>query len=155
MWHVRNMLTVTLIIQTYIYTHLYIYIYIQVHRARLINGTEVVIKVQKPGVDSTLIADLNFLTILTKLIEYINPSLSRLSLSNIISDIRLSMFDELDFTKEIQNLNNFRDFLVVQSIVDVYAPLSYTEYSSKRVLTMEYLKGLYKYINCVYRYVCI
>ena len=65
------------------------------------------------------------------------------------------MFDELDFTKEIQNLNNFRDFLVIQGIVDVYAPLPYTEYSSKRVLTMEYLKGLYKYINCVYRYVCI
>jgi predicted unusual protein kinase regulating ubiquinone biosynthesis (AarF/ABC1/UbiB family) len=35
----------------------------QVHRAKLRNGTEVCIKVQKPGVDTTLIADLNFLTI--------------------------------------------------------------------------------------------
>ena len=121
------------------------------HRARLKDGTEVVIKVQKPGVDSTLIADLNFLTVATKILEYINPQFKRLSLSNIVSDIRLSMFDELDFVKEISNLVNFREFLVRMSIDDVVAPMPYAQFSSKRVLTMEYLKGIVSvYINYMY-----
>ena len=48
----------------------------------------------------TLVADLNFLTVLSKIIEFINPSLSRISLSNIVEDIKNSMFDELNFIKE-------------------------------------------------------
>lgn len=114
----------------------------QVHRATLIDDTEVVIKVRKPGVDSTLQADLGFLLISSKIIEFINPSLSSLSLSNIITDIRESMLDELDFRKEIDNLNNFRDFLKKNNILDATAPIPYPEYSSKRVLTMQYLEGV-------------
>lgn len=72
----------------------------QVHQATLKNGTQVCIKVQKPGADVTLIADLNFLTVCSKIIEFINPSLSRISLSNIVEDIKNSMFEELDFVKE-------------------------------------------------------
>ena len=52
-------------------------------------------------------ADLGFLYIASKIVEYINPSLSRLSLSDIIGDIRLSMLDELDFRKEANNLISF------------------------------------------------
>ena len=114
----------------------------QVHRAQLRNGTEVVIKVRKPGVDATLEADLGFLLISSKIIEFLNPSLSRLSFSNIVGDLRDSMLDELDFTKEAQNLINFRAFLDRNYIVDATAPQPYLEASSKRVLTMEYLKGV-------------
>jgi aarF domain-containing kinase len=114
----------------------------QVHRAMLKNGTEVVIKVRKPGVDSTLEADLGFLLIASKIIEFLNPSLSRLSFSNIVGDLRNSMLDELDFTKEAQNLINFRTFLVRNGITDATAPMPYLESSGKRVLTMEYLRGV-------------
>ena len=76
----------------------------QVHRARLKDGTEVVIKVRKPGVDSTLEADLGFLFVSSRILEFLNPSLNRLSFSNIVGDLRLSMLDELDFKKEAQNL---------------------------------------------------
>jgi aarF domain-containing kinase len=114
----------------------------QVHRAQLRNGTEVVIKVRKPGVDATLEADLGFLLVSSKIIEFLNPSLARLSFSNIVGDLRASMLDELDFTKEAQNLINFRAFLDRNYIVDATAPLPYLEASSKRVLTMEYLKGV-------------
>ena len=63
----------------------------QVHRAKLKNGTEVAIKVRKPGVDTTLEADLSFLLIASKIIEFLNPSLARLSFSNIVGDLRNSM----------------------------------------------------------------
>lgn len=114
----------------------------QVHRAQLFDGTEVVIKVRKPGVDATLQADLSFLTIITKLLEVINPDISALSVGNIMSDIRHSMLDELDFRKELDNLNSFRAFLAQQGIEDAVAPQPFPAASSKRVLTMEYLAGV-------------
>ncbi|KAJ1403229.1 ABC1 family-domain-containing protein [Ochromonadaceae sp. CCMP2298] len=114
----------------------------QVHRARLLDGTEVVIKVRKPGVDSTLKADLSFLLIASKVVEFINPALSALSVSSIMADIRDSMFDELDFRKEIENLDNFRAFLAKYEIEDAVAPRPYPAASNIRVLTMQYLKGV-------------
>ena len=114
----------------------------QVHRAVLKDGTNVVIKVRKPGVDTTLQADLAFLLVASKVIEFINPTVSSLSLANIVADIRDSMLDELDFSKEINNLENFRDFLASNNINDAKAPKPFNEFSGKRVLTMEYLKGV-------------
>lgn len=113
----------------------------QVHLAKLKNGTEVCIKVQKPGTDVTLIADLNFLTVISKIVEFINPSITRVSLSNIVTDIKDSMFDELNFVKESENLLNFRQFLDRRGIKDCVAPMPYLGLTTKRVLTMEYLKG--------------
>lgn len=114
----------------------------QVHLARLKDGTEVVIKVQKPAADATLKADLGFLLVAAKVFEFINPSLSRLSLSNIVGDIRLSMLDELDFRKEANNMLNFRAFLDRNGIQDAVAPFPYADFSGKKVLTMDYLKGV-------------
>eukprot|EP01035_Chromulina_nebulosa_P029087 gene29087-38514_t len=114
----------------------------QVHRAVLRDGTEVVIKVRKPGVDSTLMADLGFLLVVSKIIEFINPSISAISLSDIVGDIRSSMLDELDFRKESQNLVNFRSFLEANGITDATAPKPFPHASGIRVLTMEYLKGV-------------
>ena len=74
----------------------------QVHKAKLRDGTEVVIKVRKPDVSETLQADLGFLYGATKILEYINPELSRLSLSGIVGDLRDSMLKELDFTLEAE-----------------------------------------------------
>lgn len=114
----------------------------QVHRAKLCDGTEVVIKVRKPGVDANLKVDLGFLYVSSRLLEFLNPSLSRVSFSTIVGDLRESMLDELDFTREAQNLLQFREFLDKYSITGATAPKPYLDASSKEVLTMEYLKGV-------------
>lgn len=119
----------------------------QVHRARLKNGTEVCIKVRKPGVESILQADLGFLYVGSRIIEFINPSLAKLSLSNIVGDLRESMLDELDYKKEATNLINFRNFLERNNIQDATAPAPYLACSSTKVLTMDFLKGVYKYVE--------
>jgi aarF domain-containing kinase len=114
-----------------------------VHRAKLRNsGREVVIKVRKPGVDSTLQADLGFLYIATKIAEYINPSLARFSLANIVGDIRNSMLDELDFRKEAKNLNNFREYLKRSNNLEAVAPMPFENISTSTILVMDYLKGV-------------
>eukprot|EP00903_Cladosiphon_okamuranus_P020311 g18636.t1 len=116
----------------------------QVYAATLKTGEDVVIKVQKPGVAEVLKTDLGFMYITSKLVELVNPMFaSRLSVSDIVGDIRSSMLDELDFTKEAANQETFRTFLKDSGIDDeVTAPKVFPQASTKRVLTMERLYGV-------------
>jgi ABC1 atypical kinase-like domain len=69
---------------------------LQVHAAKLKGGgKDVVLKVLKPGVEATLLTDLNFLYLAGKLLQIISPELERTSLVGIIEDIRTSMLDEV------------------------------------------------------------
>lgn len=115
----------------------------QVHTAVLLTGEDVVVKVQKPGVRSTLQADLGFLSIATKVLGFLNPQLKRSSFLDIVEEVRESMLRELDFLQELQNLETFRRFLKEGELEDVaVAPKPYPDVSSKRVLTMERLRGV-------------
>ena len=114
----------------------------QVHAATLCSGEDVVIKVQKPGVESLLTADMNFLFVLSRLVELVSPGLSRESISGMVSELYQSMLDECDFIKEAQNLEAFNQFLKKEGIRDVIAPKPYPKASSKKVLTMERFYGV-------------
>ena len=72
--------------------------------------------------------------------EYINPSLSRFSLANIVGDIRESMLNELDFTKERTNIEEFSQILERQGSLRPMPRNRFT--ATQRVLIMEYLKGV-------------
>ncbi|EKX52262.1 hypothetical protein GUITHDRAFT_157119 [Guillardia theta CCMP2712] len=104
----------------------------QVHAAKLKTGEDVVIKVQKPGVGSLLKADLAFVSFSSKVLEFLNPEFKRLSLADIAADIRNIMLEELDFTKEAKNIEEFRGFLNSNRIAQA---------SGRRVLTMERFYG--------------
>jgi aarF domain-containing kinase len=115
----------------------------QVHIAKLLTGEDVVIKVQKPGIDTVLQADLGFLFITARILEYIQPDWERTSLSAVTSDIRSSMLEELDFTLEARNTIEFRRFLQENGLLNVAtAPLVYLQHSTKRILVMERLNGV-------------
>jgi aarF domain-containing kinase len=115
----------------------------QVHAATLNSGQEVVIKVQKPKIDELLRADLNFVYIASRIIEFLSPDFERTSLSAVAGDVKSSMLDELDFTKEAGNIEEFRSFLVEQRLNDsVTAPTVYNDLTTKKVLTMERLRGV-------------
>ncbi|XP_042066784.1 uncharacterized aarF domain-containing protein kinase At5g05200, chloroplastic-like isoform X1 [Salvia splendens] len=116
----------------------------QVHGAR-IRGTreDVVIKVLKPGIEDILVADLNFVYIVARILEFLSPDLSRTSLVAIVKDIRESMLEEVDFEKEATNIESFRKYLDSMGLTrQATAPKVYQEYSTKRILTMERLYGV-------------
>jgi aarF domain-containing kinase len=114
----------------------------QVHAAKLNTGEDVVVKVQKPRIDELLKADLNFIYIASRLLEFLQPDFERTSLSAVAGDIKSSMLEELDFEKEANNIEEFRDFLRAQGLDDVAtAPRVYRSLTTKRVLTMERLRG--------------
>lgn len=116
----------------------------QVHSAVLRgSGKDVVIKVLKPGVEDTLTTDLNFLYIASRALEIISPDVSRASLSDIVGDIRSSMMDEVDFTKEAQHVEQFARYLDSNPGLRTIAtcPDVYKQYSTKKVMVMERLVG--------------
>mmetsp|Transcript_16663 Transcript_16663/g.22965 ORF Transcript_16663/g.22965 Transcript_16663/m.22965 type:complete len:574 (-) Transcript_16663:168-1889(-) len=116
----------------------------QVHSAVLRDSNkEVVIKVLKPGVKAVLDADLSFLYLLSRTLETLNPALKRTSLASIVGDIRSSMMEEVDFTKEARNIKQFQDYLDRMDLSrEAVAPFVYEDLSSRRVLTMERLRGV-------------
>lgn len=114
----------------------------QVHSARLVTGEDVVIKVQKPGVQQVLETDLSFLYIGARLLELLRPGLSWASLSAIVSDIQRVTVEECDFLKEATNIGKFKDFLDATANDRVMVPRVYKEASTVRVLTLERLYGV-------------
>lgn len=115
----------------------------QVHAAKLKTGEDVVIKVQKPRIDESLKADLSFIFVASRVLEFLQPDWERTSLSAIAGDIRSSMLEELDFEKEATNIEEFRQFLTENALLkQATAPRVYREYTTKKVLTMERLRGV-------------
>ncbi|WP_152205824.1 ABC1 kinase family protein [Marinobacter changyiensis] len=114
----------------------------QVHAARLKTGEDVVIKVQKPGVENILLTDLNFLYLSARILETIAPKLSWTSLSGIVEEIQRTMMEECDFIKEANNLKVFREFLQSTHNEDATAPRVYEHCSTRRILTMERFHGV-------------
>lgn len=114
----------------------------QVHAARLHNGDEVVLKVQKPGVETIMQTDLGVLHGVTKLVELLMPSMRFASIAPIIDEIRLRMLAETDFIAEAQNIRDFQQFLAISGNTRVVAPTVYEELTTKRVLTMSRLYGV-------------
>lgn len=115
----------------------------QVHAAKLKTGEDVVIKVQKPGIDASLKADLSFVYVASRVLEFLQPDWERTSLSAVVGDIRTSMLEELDFTKESRNTEEFRRYLAQNNLLnEATAPKVYQEYTTKKVFTMERLNGI-------------
>ncbi|CAD5330868.1 unnamed protein product [Arabidopsis thaliana] len=116
----------------------------QVHGARLRGSQEdVVIKVLKPGIEDFLVADLNFIYVVSRIFEFLSPEFSRTSLVGIVKDIRESILEEVDFNKEAQNIESFKRYLETMGLTgQATAPRVYKYCSSRRVLTMERLYGV-------------
>lgn len=114
----------------------------QVHAAKLVTGEDVVIKVQKPGVENILLTDLNFLYLSARILETLAPKLSWTSLSGIVEEIQQTMMEECDFIKEANNLKVFREFLLNTHNDDATVPRVYEQCSTRRILTMERFYGV-------------
>jgi ubiquinone biosynthesis protein len=110
----------------------------QVHRAKLPNGRRVVVKVQHPGIEGTIRRDLNILSILAEHAER-QDSLKRYQPVAVVREFQQTLMRELDFRREMRNLQQFRQNFAADHTVTL--PKPYPELSTGRVLTMQLLKG--------------
>jgi ubiquinone biosynthesis protein len=110
----------------------------QVHEAKLKSGRQVVVKVQHPGIEGVIRRDLDILQFLAEIAEG-NDTLKRFQPVDLIREFGHTMLNELDFRRELRNLQMFRrNFAEDESVV---FPRPYLAFTSGRVLTMDLLKG--------------
>ncbi|WOE33068.1 MULTISPECIES: ABC1 kinase family protein [unclassified Acinetobacter] len=114
----------------------------QVHAAQLVSGEDVVIKVQKPGVETILYTDLNVLHWATKVLEKAVPKVKFASLADIVEEIKTRMVREVDFIEEAKNIDDFTQYLNITHNQAAVAPKVYHQYSTRRVLTMQRFYGV-------------
>ncbi|MFN9412318.1 MAG: ABC1 kinase family protein, partial [Pirellula sp.] len=110
----------------------------QVHAATLMDGTEVVVKVQHANIQSKVNEDLEVLSGLASMAERI-PELSAWGPRTIVEQLSRSLKRELSFQRELSNLQVFQRLLANEPGVRI--PKSFPRYSTSLVLTMERLSG--------------
>jgi ubiquinone biosynthesis protein len=111
----------------------------QAHRARLRNQQPVVVKVQHAGIERTVHEDLEVLSVLAQLAEHLEE-FAPYRPSATIADMSRSLRRELDFGREERNLTQFAARYAKDPTVHIPQPFS--ELSTSRVLTMEYVEGI-------------
>lgn len=110
----------------------------QVHRAKLLNGKPVVVKVQHPDIEGTIRRDLNILSTLATFAER-QEDLKRYQPVAVVREFSETLMRELDFRREMRNLLQFRrNFAADKTVV---FPKPYAELSTGRVLTMQLFRG--------------
>ena len=111
----------------------------QVHRATLRDGRNVAVKVQRPDAREQVAGDLAAFAEVAEFLDR-HTSAGRLaSFSEIVEEFRKTILEELDYRREAQNLTTLHDNLA--SFRRIVVPLPIADYSSGRVLTMEYIAG--------------
>lgn len=113
----------------------------QVHRATLVGGRQVALKVQKPKVGAIIHTDLSVLHGGFWLAEKLLPSMKMANLAPILDEIRSRMLMEVDFIAESRHIERFLAFLKQVGIHKITAPSVHHHLTTKRVLTMDLLVG--------------
>jgi ubiquinone biosynthesis protein len=112
----------------------------QVHRARLQDGSAVVLKVRRPGIREKIDADLRLLARIADLIEAEVPEARRYRPVEIAAQFAKSLQRELDFTTEARNIERFaKNFAGDPHIV---IPRIYPEWTSEALLVQEHIAGI-------------
>lgn len=111
----------------------------QVHEATLLDGRRVAVKVQRPGLEAMIAADIAALSCLVALGERFFPRLRALDLPVLVSEFADSLNRETDFVREASSIRLFRTALA--DLPELWIPDVVAECSSAGVLTMEFSAG--------------
>ena len=113
----------------------------QVHRATLADGMPVAVKVQYPGIASSIGSDLQMLRAMVRALGVRTERMPPPEVvDQVMDEIAFKLAEELDYVHEAAQLNWFREHAALPGIV---IPQPILRHSSRRVLTMERLSGLH------------
>ncbi len=111
----------------------------QVHRARMRNGREVVVKVQRPGIRERIGADMEVLAEIAELADKHTEGGRRYGFGELLRQFRRSLNGELDYRREAANLDTLGRIVRPYDRLVVPAPVH--DYTTSAVLTMEFVPG--------------
>ncbi|HEX8281679.1 MAG TPA: AarF/ABC1/UbiB kinase family protein [Chthoniobacterales bacterium] len=111
----------------------------QVHKARLRNGRQVAVKVQRPEIRERMVQDLDALEEIAAFLDTHTEFGKRYEFGEMLDQFRKSLLRELDYRQEASNLTTLRNQL--RDFESIVIPEPIPDYSTSRVLTMEYVHG--------------
>lgn len=112
----------------------------QVHAATLLDGQQVVLKVQRPNVDQVIHQDLFILGDVARIAENRSATLRNQDLSGLIREFSWTIRAELDFEREARNQERFER--AFSDHPNICIPAVFRKFSTPRVLTMERIIGI-------------
>ncbi len=111
----------------------------QVHCAVLPDGTDVIVKVQRPDLGQAVEADIAVLKRLVRILSGLLPALRALNLAELVDEFSVTLRGELDFEQEARNAERFAELNRDEPLV--YVPRIFWHATTRRVLTMEHSTG--------------
>ncbi|MFP5502117.1 MAG: ABC1 kinase family protein, partial [Candidatus Sericytochromatia bacterium] len=112
----------------------------QVYKAKLKDGTDVVVKVQRPGLIPVVSLDLGIMRRIAVFIDR-HPRLSRgMPYTAILDEFGLSMFDQADYTVEGRYADRFREHF--KDFPGIETPRIHWDLTTARVMTMDFVHGM-------------
>jgi len=112
----------------------------QVHRATLFTGEDVAVKVQRPGIEQIVEIDLDSTRWVIKQLKRWTNLGRDIDLDGIAREFTDTLRAELDYVAEADNADEFRTAYAGNR--SVYVPAIYREFTTRHVLTLEYVEGL-------------
>jgi predicted unusual protein kinase regulating ubiquinone biosynthesis (AarF/ABC1/UbiB family) len=107
----------------------------QVHRARLISGESVVVKVQRPGIEELINVDLAAVRTVARWIGRYPAIRRRMNLPALLDEFARTLYEELDYLAEARNAETFAANFASNPFICV--PVPYWTHTTQRVLTLE------------------
>ncbi|WP_222708372.1 ABC1 kinase family protein [Alkalisalibacterium limincola] len=112
----------------------------QVHRARLHDGTEVVVKVRRPGIEPVVEADMRLLQRLAQIAEEESPEMRRYQPRAVVRQFQASLTRELDLAAECRHAERIATSF--EDDEELVVPRVYWEFTGKRMNVQEYIDGI-------------
>ncbi len=111
----------------------------QVHRAKLQDGRDVILKIRRPGIEKKIRADLRLLGRLAEALEKDTVELRRFRPQLVVRQFARSLKAELDFS--LEGRNSIRIAQNLSGVEGLVVPEIFEEYSSQRLVVQEFIRG--------------
>lgn len=111
----------------------------QVHEAHLITGERVAVKIQKKGITDKIDLDLRIMKYIAVKADKYNSKVKKLNLPGIMEEFDRSIHKEIDYNNEFMNMKRMEANF--EGNPDIHIPVTYSDYCSTKVLTMEFIDG--------------
>jgi predicted unusual protein kinase regulating ubiquinone biosynthesis (AarF/ABC1/UbiB family) len=113
----------------------------QVHKATLLaTGEQVAVKVQRPNIDQLVNMDLSTLKFVIWVINRFVDTGEFIDLMEVYREFRRTVYEEIDYLTEASNARRFREMFANDP--KIFIPRVYDEYTSRRVLVLEWVDGI-------------
>ena len=112
----------------------------QVHRARLVTGEDVAVKVQRPGAQQVMAQDIDIMRSLARHVTRFIKTEQIIDMREVVEELWRSFREETNFLAEARNLSEFCAYH--KSTPGISCPRSYLELCTEHVVVMDYIDGI-------------